>query len=101
MTQKIVAACGGSVVDKTIAILGLAFKQNTNDIRETPAVTIISALLEAGAKVQAYDPQANEQARPVLSSVTFCHNAYACAKGASALVIVTEWDASARSTSTV
>ncbi len=85
MAQKIIAACGGSVADKTIAILGLAFKQNTDDIRETPAVDIISALQSAGAKVRAYDPQAIEQARPVLTDVTFCQNAYLCAEGASAL----------------
>ena len=93
MAQKVIAACGGSVADKTVAILGLAFKQNTDDIREAPAIDIIVALHEAGASVRAYDPQAIEQARPMLPDVTFCQNAYACAEGASALVIVTEWDA--------
>ena len=93
MAQKVIAACGGSVADKTVAILGLAFKQNTDDIREAPAIDIIFALREAGATVRAYDPQAIEQARPVLPDVIFCQNAYACAEGASALVIVTEWDA--------
>ena len=93
MAQKVIDACGGSVVDKTIAILGLAFKQNTDDIREAPAIEIISALHKAGASIRAYDPQAIEQARPVLPNVTFCQNAYVCAERASALVIVTEWDA--------
>ena len=93
MAQKVIAACGGSVADKTVAILGLAFKQNTDDMREAPAMDIISALQEAGASIRAYDPQAIEQARPMLPNVTFCQNAYACAEGASALVIVTEWDA--------
>jgi UDPglucose 6-dehydrogenase len=93
MAQKVIAACGGIVADKTVAILGLAFKQNTDDIREAPAMDIISALQKAGASIRAYDPQAIEQARPMLPNVTFCQNAYACAEGASALVIVTEWDA--------
>ena len=93
MAQKVIAACGGSVVDKTVSILGLAFKQNTDDMREAPAIDIISALHEAGARVRAYDPQAIEQARPMFPNVAFCQNAYACAEGASALVIVTEWDA--------
>ena len=93
MALKVIAACGGSVADKTVAILGLAFKQNTDDIRDAPAMDIISALQEAGASIRAYDPQAIEQARPMLPNVIFCQNAYACAEGASALVIVTEWDA--------
>jgi UDPglucose 6-dehydrogenase len=93
MAQKVIAACGGSVANKTIAILGIAFKQNTDDIREAPAIEVIAALQSAGAKVRAYDPQAIEQARQVLTDVVFCQNAYLCAEGASALVIVTEWDA--------
>src|SRR5271155_5153734 len=93
MAQKVIVACGGSVVDKTVAILGLAFKQNTDDIREAPAIDIISALHDAGARLRVYDPQAIEQARAIFPNVTFCQNAYACAEGASALVIVTEWDA--------
>jgi UDPglucose 6-dehydrogenase len=93
MAQKVIAACGGTVAEKTIAILGLSFKQNTDDIREAPAIDIIAALQEAGARVRVYDPQVNEQALPMFPSVTFCQSAYVCAEGASALVIVTEWDA--------
>jgi UDPglucose 6-dehydrogenase len=93
MVEKVISACDDSVADKTVAILGVAFKQNTDDIREAPAVDIIKALQAAGAKVRAHDPQAMEQARQVLTDVTFCQNAYLCAEGASALVIVTEWDA--------
>ena len=93
IAQKVIVACGNSVADKTVAILGIAFKQNTDDVREAPAIDIIMALQSAGAKVRAYDPQAMEQARQVLTDVTFCQNAYLCAEGASALVIVTEWDA--------
>jgi UDPglucose 6-dehydrogenase len=93
MVQKVIAACDGSVAEKTIAILGISFKQNTDDIREAPAIEIITALQRAGARIRAYDPQAMEQARPILLDVAFCQNPYACAEGASALVIVTEWDA--------
>jgi UDPglucose 6-dehydrogenase len=93
IAQKVIAACGDSVADKTVAILGIAFKQNTDDIREAPAIDIIKALQSAGANVRAHDPQAMEQAKQVLTEVTFCQNAYLCAEGASALVIVTEWDA--------
>jgi UDPglucose 6-dehydrogenase len=93
VAQKVIAACGDSVADKTVAILGIAFKQNTDDIREAPAIDIIKALQAAGAKVRAHDPQAMERARQMLTDVTFCQNAYLCAEDASALVIVTEWDA--------
>jgi UDPglucose 6-dehydrogenase len=93
MAERVTVACGGDVRDKTIAILGLSFKQNTDDVREAPAIEIITALQMAGAKIRAYDPQAMEQARPILTDVIFCQNAYLCADGASALVIVTEWDA--------
>jgi len=93
MAQKVIAACGERVAGKTVAVLGLAFKQNTDDIREAAAIDIIVALQSAGAKIRAYDPQAMEQARQVLTEVQFCQNAYLCAEGASALVIVTEWDA--------
>ena len=93
IAQKVIAACGDSVADKTVAILGIAFKQNTDDIREAPAINIITALQSAGAKIRAFDPHAMDQARRVLTDVTFCQNAYLCAEGATALVIVTEWDA--------
>ena len=93
IAQKVIAACDDSVAGKTVGILGIAFKQNTDDIREAPAIDIIKALQSAGAIIRAHDPQAMEQARQVLTDVTFCQNAYHCAEGASALVIVTEWDA--------
>ena len=93
MAQRIVSACGGSVRGKTIALLGLAFKPNTDDMREAPALAIVDALEGAGARVQAFDPRAMAQARPLLPNVAFCEDVYSCAKGAAALVIVTEWDA--------
>jgi UDPglucose 6-dehydrogenase len=93
MAEKVITACDGTVAGKTIAILGLAFKQNTDDMREAPSIDIIKSLQDAGAKIQAYDPQAMTQARPLMPDVDFRQSAYACAEGASALVIVTEWDA--------
>ncbi len=93
MTNKVVESCGGSVAGKTVAILGLSFKQNTDDVRDAAAIDIARGLLAAGAKVRVYDPQAMERARPLIPEATFCPNAYDCAQGASALAIVTEWDA--------
>lgn len=92
MAKKIIAACGGSVRGKTIALLGLAFKLNTDDMRDAPAISIVTALQDAGAKVRAYDPKSMEQARLVMPNVQFCKSAYDCVVGASALAIVTEWE---------
>jgi len=93
MAKKVIAACGGSVRDKSIAVLGLSFKPNTDDMRDAPSIALVTALEDAGAKVRAYDPAAMEQAKPLMPNVTFCDDAYACAQGTEALVIVTEWDA--------
>jgi UDPglucose 6-dehydrogenase len=92
MARKVIAACGGNVRDKTIAILGLTFKPNTDDMREAPSLAIITALQDAGAHVRGYDPEGMEQARPLLPDVTLYENAYACIEGADVLVIVTEWN---------
>ncbi|HEX3859819.1 MAG TPA: UDP-glucose/GDP-mannose dehydrogenase family protein [Pseudolabrys sp.] len=92
MARKVVAALGGDLRGKTVAVLGLTFKPNTDDMREAPALPLIAALHDLGAKVRAYDPVGMEQAKAVLDRVTFSENAYACAEGASALVIVTEWE---------
>ena len=92
MATKVLDACGGSVAGKTIALLGLAFKPNTDDMREAPAIDIVSALGALGARVRAYDPASMEQARPLMPNVEFAIDAYACVDGADALVIVTEWD---------
>jgi UDPglucose 6-dehydrogenase len=92
MAQKIIAACGGSVAGKRIAVLGLAFKPNTDDMRDAPSLAIIPALQAAGAEVVAYDPESMEQARLVLN-VEYADGPYACVEGADALVIVTEWNA--------
>lgn len=77
---------------KTICILGLSFKPNTNDIRDAPALFIINKLLKEGAKIRAYDPVAMEDAKTFTTKVTFCNDAYDAAKGADAIVIVTEWN---------
>ena len=77
---------------KTIAILGLTFKPNTDDMREAPSVPLVTALQDFGARVRAYDPVGVEQARGVLTDVTFCDGPYSCAEGADAVVIVTEWE---------
>jgi UDPglucose 6-dehydrogenase len=92
MAGKIAAACGGSVAGKTIAILGLTFKPGTDDMREAPSIDIIEALQAAGAGIRAFEPSGSEHAAELVRDVTFCEDAYDAAKGASAVVIVTEWD---------
>ena len=92
MGRKVVAACGGSVRGKTIAVLGLTFKPNTDDMRDAPSIAIIAALQDAGARVRAYDPEGMGAARGMLTDVEYAQDAYACARDAHALVIVTEWD---------
>jgi len=92
MGRKVVAACDGGVRGRTIAVLGLTFKPNTDDMRDAPSIAVIAALQDAGAKVRAYDPEGMEQARGVLADVEYAADPYACARGAAALVIVTEWD---------
>jgi len=92
MARKVSATLGGDVRGKTVAILGLTFKPNTDDMREAPSIPLITALQDMGAKVRAYDPIGMEQAKSLLGNVTFCDDAYSCAKGAAALVIVTEWE---------
>ena len=93
MARKVITACGGSVRGKTIALLGLTFKPNTDDMRDAPSLAIVAGLQDGGANVRAYDPEGMDQARPLLERVTFAEDAYACAEGADALVIVTEWNA--------
>jgi UDPglucose 6-dehydrogenase len=92
MARKVQSALGGDMRGKTIAVLGLTFKPNTDDMREAPSIPLITALQDMGANVRAYDPVGMEQARAFLSNVTYCKDAYDCAAGASALVIVTEWE---------
>jgi UDPglucose 6-dehydrogenase len=93
MADKVLDACGGSVTGKTIAVLGLAFKPDTDDMRDAASLTIIPILQSLGARVRAFDPEAMAQARPLLQQTEFCNDPYSCLAGADALVILTEWDA--------
>ncbi len=93
MARKVINVLGGSVRGKRIALLGLAFKPNTDDMRDAPSLAIVASLAGDGASVHAYDPESMEQARPLMPEVTFHDDAYAPIEGADALVIVTEWDA--------
>ncbi len=92
MARKVANALDGELRDRTISILGLTFKPNTDDMREAPSIPLITALQDMGAKVRAYDPAGMQQAQKVLENVTYCEDAYDCAKGGDALVIVTEWE---------
>ncbi|HWW65413.1 MAG TPA: UDP-glucose/GDP-mannose dehydrogenase family protein [Sphingomonadaceae bacterium] len=92
MGRKVIKAMGGDVRGKTVALLGLTFKPNTDDMRDAPSLSIVRALEDGGASVRAYDPEGHEQARPLLAGVAFAEGPYAAAEGADALVIVTEWD---------
>ena len=92
MGQKIIAACGGDVRGKTIALLGLSFKPNTDDMRDAPSITIVESLLAAGARVRGYDPESMDVARSVLPNIEYAGEPYDAATGADCLVIVTEWN---------
>ncbi len=93
MADKIIAACGGSVQGKKIAVLGLTFKPNTDDMRDSPSLDIVPALLKAGASVSAFDPQGMHEAKPLLpAAISYADDAYSCMEGADALVLLTEWN---------
>ena len=92
MADKIVKAMGGDVTGKTIAVLGLTFKPNTDDMRDAPSLDIIPALQSAGAKIRAFDPAGRAEAEKLLTNVEFTSGPYLCAEGADALVIITEWN---------
>jgi len=92
MAEKVIKAAGGSVDGKVIGVLGLAFKPNTDDMRDAPSLSIIPALQEAGAGVRAFDPEAMGEAGKALSGVSFADNAAGAVSGADVVVIITEWD---------
>ena len=92
MAEKIVDACGGSVDGKTIAVLGLTFKPNTDDMRESASLVIVPALRDAGATVRVFDPQGMAEARTLMDGIDWCEDAYATMQDADALVILTEWN---------
>lgn len=93
MGRKVIAAMGGDVRGKTIALLGLTFKPNTDDMRDSPAIAVVRTLQDAGATVRAFDPEGMEQAKLVLENVTYCDGPYEAMEGADGLAILTEWDA--------
>jgi len=92
MGRKVIQALGGDAREKTVALLGLTFKPNTDDMRDAPSLSIVQALQDAGASVRGYDPEGIEQARPLMPGVEFFDSPYDAAKGADAVVLVTEWD---------
>jgi UDPglucose 6-dehydrogenase len=92
MASRVIAACGGNVRGKTIGVLGVAYKPNTDDMREAPSLSIIPALQDAGAVVRGYDPAAMKEAAHQLPGVTWCGSAYEVAAGANVLVLLTEWN---------
>lgn len=92
MARKVSAFFPGSLRGRTIAVLGLTFKPNTDDIREAPSLALITALQDMGARVRAFDPAGMAQAQALLNDVTYCENAYDCAQDADAVVIATEWE---------
>ena len=92
MASRVIAACGGSVRGKTVGVLGVSFKPNTDDMREAPSLAIVPALQDAGATVRAYDPAAMHEATALLPGVHWCADAYDAAVGADVLVIITEWN---------
>src|ERR1700723_2499772 len=91
MARKDSNALGGSLRGKTVAVLGLTFKPDTDDMREAPSIPLVTGLLDLGAKVRAHDPVGMEQARRELPDIEYCDDPYACVRGADAMVIVTEW----------
>jgi UDPglucose 6-dehydrogenase len=93
MAMRVITACGGSVRNKTIGVLGLTFKPETDDMRDAPSLPIVARLAEDGATVRTFDPEGMDQARPMLPpSVVYCQDAMDAAAGADALVVITEWN---------
>jgi UDPglucose 6-dehydrogenase len=92
MADRIAAACGGSVAGKTIAVLGLTFKPNTDDMRDSPSLSILPPLVEWGATIRAFDPEGTGEAKKLLPGLDYCGDAYQAIEGADALVLLTEWN---------
>jgi UDPglucose 6-dehydrogenase len=92
MARKVASVFGGTLRGKTVSVLGLTFKPNTDDMRESPSIPLITAMQDLGAKIRAYDPEGMEQSKTELSEICYCDGPYSCADGADALVIVTEWE---------
>lgn len=93
MAERVIKACGGSLAGKTVAVLGVTFKPNTDDMRDSPSLDIIPAMQKAGASVRAFDPEGMTEAREMIEGVEWCEESYETMGGADALVIITEWNA--------
>jgi len=93
MADKIIAACDGAVAGKTLAVLGLTFKPNTDDMRDSPSLTILPRLIAAGARIRAFDPEGMPEARKLLPDLAYCGDPYEATDGADALILLTEWNA--------
>ena len=92
MADRIAEACGGDVYGKTLAVLGLTFKPNTDDMRDSPSLSIVPALHEAGARIHAFDPEGMDEAKKLMPELNLFDDAYAAMDGADALVLITEWN---------
>ena len=92
MVERVAAALGGDLANRTVAVLGLTFKPNTDDVRESPAIALVNALIQHGAKVRAFDPAGMLEAKKVLPGIIYCEDVLSCAEGAACLVIATEWE---------
>jgi UDPglucose 6-dehydrogenase len=92
MTDKIIAACGGDLSGRTLAVLGLTFKPNTDDMRDSPSLEILPRLVAAGARIHAFDPEGMPEARKLMPDIVYCRDAYQTMEGAEALVLLTEWN---------
>lgn len=92
MAQRIIEACGGDVAGKTLAVLGLTFKPNTDDMRDSPSLSILPVLQDAGATVRAFDPEGMDEAKKLMPDLAYCADAYETMRDADALVLVTEWN---------
>ncbi len=91
MARKVVRMLGGSARGRTVAVLGLTFKPDTDDMREAPSISIITALEDAGATIRAYDPEGMANARLIMPDITYCEDAWSCLEQADVAVLVTEW----------
>src|SRR5471030_3378356 len=92
MADKVIQACGGTVKGKTIAVLGLTFKPNTDDMRDSPSLAILPALQQADATIRAFDPEGMAESRSLMPDLIYCENSYATMEHADALVFITEWN---------
>ena len=92
MAEKIAAACGGSLGGKSLAVLGLTFKPNTDDMRDAPSLEILPRLIAAGARIRAFDPEGMGEAKKLIPELVYCHDAYQAMEGADALILLTEWN---------